>query len=480
MKLSEKYSRNYKKIKKILLKYDDKIKINKKIYTFILSVLISWFIYQTVFFALNLKHNVVPDEPYHIQFIKIYRDKISPIINHQDNNFVFGDITRSQSYFYHYLLGMISKLFQLDKNFITYLRLINISFSLLTLITFIKTIDLLTKDRFIKISSIIMLSNTLTFTILSGGVSYDNLLNLLSILSVYFFIKFAKEEHVKNLILFFVISLSASIVKISFIPILIVLSIIMFIKTCRISDFKKKIIKQIKKYNKFFIIFLSLLFVISLSLFIERHVINLIKFGTINPSCVQIHSIEECKVDLQYIRDNSFEIKNLKPNILNFIMYFNKWKLLILDSTFGFHGHKYIPVNQLFIYILSFIILISYSSFIRHTRYRKDKLNYFLIFLSSFYILFIFVYVNYLNYLKYELIELAVNGRYIFPVITIVFYLINEYIIRGIKINLLKILYIFFLLVIFIKFGFFWFTEQTNSEWFIDDKPNYVILDLNK
>ena len=74
------------------------------------------------------------------------------------------------------------------------LRVINVIYSLGTVYVMYLLSKEIFKDKWKRVLPVFFLTHTLMFVFLSSSINYDNLANLLSTLSIYFFVKFVKKD----------------------------------------------------------------------------------------------------------------------------------------------------------------------------------------------------------------------------------------------------------------------------------------------
>ncbi len=475
-----------------------------KIYKIGLILIFLWFLIQTIYIATTIKYNIASDEFYHYELIKIYKDKnnILPFITEQTDNFGLRDITRYPSYFYHYFLGNILKIpnIQNQDTEILLLRFINIGLNLGTIFVFLKTMEELTKSKWVKFLALIMLTNTLMYVFISMGINYDNLLNLFSMLLIYILIKFIKTENIKYFLYFLTLSLFTMITKFSAGPLLLPAGLILLFniynqtKEKNIQYIRNKYIKNIKKLKPPTKIILTSFFLIGTILFTERYGINLIKYKTLKqPKCDQIHTVEQCMESGVYKRNKSrLDLLKKEPWRDDFTLWdFTKnWTENMMRRTYGMMVHKWLHPNEQTLKGITLIFLLATLYFIAYFDLHKKRLKLYIFLISLFYTLFIFYFLNFKKQKKYGYLGLAVQGRYIFPVLPLWYYLLNSYIIKGLnktssKLNklfkfsyaniILKIIFISSVIIIFISSSFFWYLKKAGEDWYRNNHKPYLI-----
>ena len=110
-----------------------------------------------------------------------------------------------------------------------FLRLLNIPFAFATIYFVWRMLRLLTDDRLTQILLIVAMTNTIMFSFLSAFVTYDNLTNLLAAMAMYYLLAFFQTRSGDLLAASFLCQLAGSLTKISFLPLVLVLNILLLI-----------------------------------------------------------------------------------------------------------------------------------------------------------------------------------------------------------------------------------------------------------
>jgi hypothetical protein len=185
--------------------------------------------------------------------------------------------------------------------------------------------------------------------------------------------------------------------------------------------------------------------------------LNIIKFGSILPACNQILSDDKCELSPYVQRhqeiglDQKLTIQESiglgYPNPVKY--FFDSWIDSMLYRIYGILGHlSYFPSHIIIFYKLLFfwIILLGF-------RYiEKPSLTILsMVGIILFYSLVLF-YQNYNSELTYGFKQIALQGRYIFPVIGLIYALVTH-VISIVQSRDLKFLTLAVLLLLFIIGG---------------------------
>ncbi|MDY6994341.1 MAG: phospholipid carrier-dependent glycosyltransferase, partial [Pseudomonadota bacterium] len=351
------------------------------------------------------------------------------------------------------------------------LRMVNSLFALGTvIITYLISKELI-KNKWWQLLPVFMLTNTLMFVFLSGGVSYDNPTNFVCALGLLFFIRVLNHKDFTMNSLGWMISIGiGALIKHSVLPLAAILGIIWIVYMIRN---KSKIqCPDLRNNPSFFVLAAILLIVLGFNIYLYG--VNLIKFQSIRPSCYDTFSKEICDNSVFVKRHNEMAL----PEKLTIITAFQKgypepirflfewWIPEMIKRVFGIMGEKdYFPI------IISYFKIAFYWMFFLGFRYIK-KPSFKTVALSSivgFYALVLFI-MNYNSELAYGFYKfVALQGRYIFPVISIAFVL-STYILTKVTNKYLQIGTLVATIALFLYGGpirFFWYYDTVFKNWFI-------------
>jgi len=276
---------------------------------------------------------------------------------------------------------------------------------------------------------IFLLTNTLMFVFLSAGTTYDTLTNLCSFAAIYFLIRVFKVFSFFGNSLAWLISISAgTLVKITDLPLVCIMGlawIVYILKNRRQVNFKPtwdwKLIVCL--------ILVAILFVLNGALY----GFNIIKYRALTPPCVQILTQEQCNLSVFVARAQQMHFLTQKLTLTNIIngagpdpvkYVFDYWETSMLQRIVGILGHRsYLPI-QIITYYRLLILWIMFMA----ARYAKR--SSFVI--GSLILIFLFytavlIWKNYDSELMTGFQHVGIQGRYLFPVIGIIYVLIVYY-----------------------------------------------------
>jgi len=393
-------------------------------------LILAWFLIQAIFFAFTSNYTsnwyVPPDEGFHKSFIQLYADDSwSPFLDNQDQ---FGNgwrsVVRIPQYFYHYCLSFFVRFLSIFgvEDFTVWLRMTNVSLSLMNLVVLTKTMKLLKFSRGVRNTSLFIFVNLMMYTTLSGSINYDNALNLFASLLIYYFVKQSVSPDKTNLIKILIIAVFGSVIKFTFLPLIAVTGILILV------NFKKYLVKEtlgslfagIKSFDKRNLV-LALFCFLGLFLFVERYGLNYTKYGTYKPQCEQVHTLETCNKSALFRRNSAFKVLPVEDR-MGVAEFVARWSDRSHKKTVGTLSHRevrtFTKIERItyWLWIAGLLVMLR-KICIRG--FRNDIVSQ-VGFIALFYMAVV-IYHNYGIYIKSSTFGIALHGRYLFP---IYFYLI--------------------------------------------------------
>ena len=441
-----------------------KKKIN--IYNLVLIGIFVIFLSFTIYLAINIKMGISSDSWYHLRVSQKYAQTLGIPKNGPDT-YKWRDIEHIP-YLYFWINGRL-----LNLNSVTFyfneailLRFVNILYSLGTLVgTYLLSKEFF-KKKSLQLLPVFLLSSTLMFLFLSSSINYDNLANLFSVFSLLFFIRSIKDKgDWKNIFLMLIMLCLGALTKFTILPlafILVVLIVIYVIKNWKDyrHTFKGKVL--------FFLIPIVLLIVMNLGVY----GVNLIKYHSLTPKCLDVLTYDQCLENGVFVRDTLWipkqEVHLFKMissgERLDPIRYTGIWIWEMSMRIVGIMGDSSLFAS---IYIIPFYLLFLLISVITAIKYRKDfsKESKLLGISTLFYLSVILFVQNYSTYLRQGYPTLALQGRYMFPVISS-FYVLFVYSLSKIESKWLRGAIFVGLITLFVIGCLPFFFLNVDSNWF--------------
>lgn len=441
----------------------------------ILILIISVFSAYSFFIATNLQRNIVPDEPFHFAVSQVFSSqwRIPDEVSYTRNMGIF--IRRNPNlaywiygralYFYKLIQPLSSEWQQLF-----FLRIFNSLFSIgMVIYTYLFSRELI-KHKWWSLLPVFVLTNTLMFVLLSGGVNYDNLTNFLSVAGLYYLLRVLNNKNFIINSLAWLIAISfGSLIKETILPLALIMTVVWIIFIVK----NKPKMELIQNRNQKTII-LSLILLILVAANIAIYGINLIKHQSLTPDCTDYYSEVHCdSIGFAKRREQLALSEDLNiieafqqgyPEPLRY--FFDTWIRAMLMKIFGIMGgsKSYYPIGIAYFHILLYWMIALGFRYVRKPSFRTIALSV----VFGFYALTLFI-KNYDIELAYGFIQVAHQGRYIFPVISVAFGLFS-YLLFKVPVKLIRIPTLIATLFLFFYGGpirFFMYYNSTFQDWFI-------------
>jgi hypothetical protein len=388
-----------------------------------------WFCFQAAWMASSTVSGIAPDEGAHTRTIQLYAaSTMSPFLaNQPEETFSLGAVTRSPSYLYHYVLSFPYRLFPSalsEEGKKLMLRLITIFFSLGGLIALYRAMLVLSAPRAVAGLVVWMLSNTLMFVFLAGSVSYDNLEFLLSTLAFYYWAKLftasgAGELNGEDALKLGISMCAASITKFTFLPLGATLLFLLVVRHRRNLSRVVRSCCRAFVSRDFSTLLLGLVFLILFGLFIERYGINYYRYGSYKPQCDQVLTYQQCLQSALFSRNLEFRDKPVSRSIPD-LEFTYRWVKKMKYGVFAILGHRWTrcdPIIREGTTILFVAMLVAVLATLR----RSDSRQLALLAIVSVYAATLLLH-NYSLFVQSGRFGLALQGRYIFPVLGILYF----------------------------------------------------------
>lgn len=430
---------------------------NKLLFRILIFVIFAWFIFQSVFFALNVKYRVPPDEGTHFTIAELYNESNGLTIENSPETFAMGNV--KTHLLYPMIMGKIflniSNIFGISDYI--FLRIINVILGIFFMFFSYLMTKEVTKNKIIQLTVLIVLSNLMMLVFLYGAISPDNLINLIAVMSIYYMIRFIKTYDRFYLLMILSTMVLGGFTKISYLP-------LMVIELCILLFFIKKIIN---KKDKYFIKKIKIKELISIGVIIIIGTANVMHYGG------NLTKYKKLEPNLAQAEDENIKSANEKVYIMlaetahtrdkmNIFKYSVKWYRLIKDRSLGIMAHLYLHrgISNLQMVLIDIIILISTIILLLHIKKLiKDKPLLILVLISISYLLIILLYVNYRSYSITRIITAGLQGRYIFPIIAPLITFILYFFMFKLP-EIAKVLFALIITIIFVREGFFYFVEH--------------------
>lgn len=376
--------------------------------------------------AFNLKMGISPDSWYHLRVSQEY-SKTLGIPENNENTYQWRDITNIP-YLYFWINGRILNLNEITFNFnqVILLRVFNILFSLGTVIATYLLSKQFIKNKYAQLLPVALLTNTLMFLSLSSSINYDNLGNMFAAFAILFFVKSIKQKYdIKYLLLTILMLCLGALTKFTILPLAFILVILLVV-----DIFKNRKGWRINIKDKSLLLILPILLFGGLNLILFGN--NILKHGELTPACEKTLTYEQCLTNGVFYRDN-ITIPAVEVNVVEMIKsgerldpirYAGVWSWEMTKRVVSIMGDQSLYHSNLVVSV--FFSLLVITIFIGAFNWKKyNKETKYMVILTLFYLLVLMIVQNYDMYLKRSYPTLALQGRYMFPVISSFYVLLS-------------------------------------------------------
>jgi hypothetical protein len=463
------------------------------------------FVFQAVWLAATANYPMAFDEDFHFGLIKIYAHHISPFWSGQPAGAdIFGALTRDPSYLYQYLMSFPYRLINLfthrETIQVLFLRAINIGLFAWALVLYRR---LLSKTRasqaLINLSLLIFVLIPIV-PYLGAQINYDNLMIPLTALALILTVRLRHSMkagifNTHAMLYLYSVLLAASLVKYAFLPILLAITGYLLYEAYKFYGTPSALIEAIRiggrRISRPALIGLMALGLVTTVLFVERYAVNIVKYHAPVADCGQVLDYSHCKDYGPWIRDYNLEQNKGDPS-LSLLAFNNDWfKGMWYRSFFGISGVKNDFANSgpltypavgtiVFAGVGAAAFLVTAKKLWR--RYYAPAM-WLLLTVSLVYVVVLWLD----NYQMYNQtgIAVAINGRYLLPVIPIVVLMtalgVNEVLgpRRWLKAALASVVILSYLW----GGGFLTYVLRSNDSWYWPGTPlkganEFIIRDI--
>jgi hypothetical protein len=408
--------------------------------------LILYFALRLGFLAFALDASVPPDESTHLGRILAYSQAF-PHPEDTPATHAFGPIA-GQPYLYHLALGALTRINVLPVPDLLFLRMLNALLGLATVITAMRWIELLTRDGRTGLFFLVLVTNTLMFTGISAAVSYDNGANLLATLGLLFLFRFSRDHRTRDLLALAVATLAGCLTKAALLPLAGIYAAVLLLREGRQLRRMISLLRPASRPEIAMASVAGLLLAANLALYGG----NALRYGRLQPTLAQIAGPEAAmhnrtaardtilrayrtgEIDYERAVDMSQDIRSpadrrstrqllrisqrVGDDRLGLPAYSWVWSRLMLQRSFGYFGHRVLrrPPVELAAYAAFGIAALALAASSWRRRRRASEADWAGL-IAAGYLLAVMLAVNRPSYLSTGLVDLAVQGRYAFPIL---------------------------------------------------------------
>jgi hypothetical protein len=468
----------------------------------ILASLGIYFGLRLLFFAFFISSYIPPDEVTHLGMAKVF-SKVLLLPENSAETYQYGMVTNI-SWLYYWVMGKLLSFNVFGMSDLLFLRLFNILFAFGTVYFSWRLLRLLTDDRLTQLLLVVVMTNTLMFSFLSASVSYDNLVNLLAVMAIYYLFAFFKERTVGFLVISVLCQLAGCLTKLSFLPLSLILVALWVL--CEVKGVRSLPV-AVKRYYRetgWRAYLLSFAILAGLLLNIQLYGGNYLQYGSLRPWVHEVLSpdtalehrisardmivedFKEGRLNYQQAMrmtrfvshqgdraDTAYLIQRLADHrangyeMLGPVAYIGPWVEHVAATAFGIKGHLSMLNKGLTIVPLAVLMLLALSGFVVHWRRGAQVgIAAHLALLCGAYAIFLMYAHNYKLYLYYENFSMALQGRYVFPVMGAFYVCFSYYLMRLFRRESLRLGLAIAAAFVFIALDFPFFLYHATRNWF--------------
>lgn len=467
------------------------------------TILLVYFGLRLLFFTGTISPYVPPDEHTHFELCKIF-SKVFFLPQNSPETYEYGLVTNIP-WLYYWSMGKLLMLNIFGMPDLLFLRLLNIPFAFATVYFAWRMLRLVTDDGLSQVLLIVAMTNTLMFTFLSAFVSYDNLTNLLAAMAVYYLLAFFKTRSGDRLAVSLFCQMAGTLTKSSFLPLVLILNILLVIhefKNYRVQPGTILVWFKTSSWLR-----MGLVIGISLGLALNIHLYggNYIHYGNLTPEMSDVLSSDKAmqnrisarnmifsrfkegliskkealamtsqinhpgdRIATIHILENYSSLKNKGFILLGPLAYMVFWVQEMSAGIFGVLGHLSILNHGPTVW--PFAVLGALTGLGILVRWRPSESAWLpscLMVIAAFYGSFLMYGINYQIYLFFGALDLALQGRYLFPVLGPIYAVSSYYLPRLFRSGRLQLGVATAASVFFIASDFPYFLFHVTSDWFV-------------
>jgi hypothetical protein len=394
------------------------------------------FVLESLWITFSFRYPLLFDEHFHFTLIQLYSHHLSPVILHQPVAYdSFGDLAHQGSTFYHYLMSFPYRLVAYLTSSLTiqviFLRIINIIFFGCGIVLFAQLF------KRIKVNNALVNVTLLFFVLLpivpylAATINYDNMLFflvagfILSSSNLFLNKKVSWKPYV-NIV---TIGCLATLVKFAFAPIFLTSVVYLSFIVLRRhgKKFYKTFLESLNHSKKSMVIVYGLLIIVSVGLFIQVYLVNMIMYHNPQPSCARTLSAARCsKVpSVQRVSQlmSTKDQRSVVPVPQYSVEWFNEMEstLNITSVNLNSDGTRTVYARPLpVVSFMTFLLSVSGLTILVYTwrSMNKNPMFKFFVVISFVYYLSVF-WIDMKSYYQYHEI-MAIQPRYLLQVLPLI------------------------------------------------------------
>ncbi len=426
-----------------------------------LAVIVGWFLVQQAYFLTSANWRISPDTEYHTALIDVFAQQWSPILEDAPETYRLGPIS-TRTYFYHYLMGALAKLNVFGMDQALMIRLVSLAMSLATLYCFLLAFREITERRWVHLAALLMASNVLMFSYMGTMVSYDVFVHLLAPFALYHLLRFVKTYERRHLLWLMVAAGAGMLAKRTFLPLAGVYFLALAPFARQIWRERARWLARPKPAEWALAATAAVLGLLCLELYAG----NYLRYSQLYPSCDRVLSHEACLENPIYARDHQLEQKAASRRTMSIGRYARRWATQMEGTALGalVHGSSRMVKSSWELADYRALAALALIALVAGWRGAWANRALRVVLATTAMYLALLFWVNYRGYLRRGVFEVALQGRYAFPVLApMAIAVAYPLLARGGPWRRLALLLA--ITVIFVGGGFWFFLERADAHW---------------
>ncbi|MCB1056462.1 MAG: hypothetical protein KDD11_13250 [Acidobacteria bacterium] len=430
--------------------------LGQRLYRGILAALLLYFVAKLLFFAVSIRPELPPDEVTHIGRAHLFAQALW-IPDDGPATWRYG-LIEGKPFLYYVLMGKTLQLFGwLPLSDVLLLRLVNAVLGLVTVLYGLRWIRLMTPNRIVHLLFAAILTNILMFTGICAAVSYDNLTNALAAMALFYTFAFFRDRSAESLAKGQLALAAGALTKFTFLPLLFIVEVVLVAREGRRlagtwSEVRAALRPAQGARGRRVLFAVTAVVGFGAAGFYGT---NLLVFGHLTPKPEQVLTLEQAMQNRIFARNfivkqfkegnltyeqaveltrgihnpgNRHRARNLlalardpdrlQASLMGPVEYVWAWGNFMLADGLGYHGHKVMRKWGKDLYPVLILLLLVLVLFIRKWQPEDAGGGWTAAAIIAFFYAMVLLWVvNYRVYLGSGMLDYALQGRYIFPVL---------------------------------------------------------------
>jgi len=383
-------------------------------YRTVLGAILLWFLVQQVYLLGWIRWEIAPDASYHWKVIDVFSKQWTPFVPDRPGTYHLGALS-TRAYLYYYLTGMAVRLNPFDSVDVLLVQFISLAFSLGFLFFLFRLARLATANGWVHLAVLAVVVNLGMFSFMAASVSYDPMVNFLAICGLYHLIRFLKDRRRRNLAILALVMAAGSLAKRTMLPLAALYALALMPALPALWRERKQFLAPLRgrEWAQWALV------VVFISLSAVLYGGNLLRYRALQPRCDLVLSHDACMKNNIYSRDYRMSQTTGSRADMGLISFLPRWFFHMEQTGLGLLVQRSTNMVkntwELLAYNTIFLLALVVGVFYWRELWGNRPL------LTGLWIAVgyaaVLVAVNYQGYLMRGVFGVAIQGRYLFPVL---------------------------------------------------------------